>query len=159
MKRLIENYTFNPATKQIIITDNENITQEKMLLITNMADGVIIYNFADNNTRGTIQSNIITLNYDTTTMDSSDKLQIWVEDTNPLIVTLSNYLNIIKHAVGRLSFDPSSQLRTATSGSLASVTTVSTANVGFGDIGKPITSTMVINQAYNVANSKNFIRG
>lgn len=158
MKRLIENYTFNPATKQIIITDSENIAQEKMLLITNMTDGVIIYNFADNNMRGTIQNNIITLNYDTTTMNDSDKLQIWVEDINPLIVTLSNYLNIIKHAVGKLSFDPSNQLRTVTTGSLSTVTTVTTANAGLGDLGKPITSTMVINQAYNVANSKNFIR-
>ena len=126
MKRLIENYTFNSATKQIILIDNENITQEKLLLITNMTDGVIIYNFADNNMRGTIQNNIITLNYDTTTMDSSDKLQIWVEDTNPLMVTLSNYLNIIKHAVGKLSFDTSNQLRTATTGSLSTVSTVST---------------------------------
>ena len=155
MKRLIENYTFNSATKQIILIDNENITQEKLLLITNMTDGVIIYNFADNNMRGTIQNNIITLNYDTTTMDSSDKLQIWVEDTNPLMVTLSNYLNIIKHAVGKLSFDTSNQLRTVVS-TVSTVSAVSTA--GFGDLGKPITSTMVINQAYNVANSKNFVR-
>ena len=85
MKRLIENYTFNSATKQVILFDSENITQEKLLLVTNMTDGVIIYNFADNNIRGTIQGNIITLNYDTTSMSDTDKLQIWVEDTNPLI--------------------------------------------------------------------------
>ena len=41
MKKLIENYTFNAATKQIIITDSQNITQEKLLLITNMTDGII----------------------------------------------------------------------------------------------------------------------
>lgn len=158
MKRLIENYTFNSATKQIILIDNENITQEKLLLITNMTDGVIIYNFADNNMRGTIQNNIITLNYDTTTMDSSDKLQIWVEDTNPLMVTLSNYLNIIKHAVGKLSFDASNQLRIVTTGSLGTVSTVTTANAGFGDIGKPTTGILTINQACNVSVSKNFVR-
>lgn len=161
MKRLIENYTFNAATKQIIIIDSENIPQEKLLLITNMTDGIIIYNFADNASRGVIQNNIITLNYDTTSMSDTDKLQIWVEDTSPLLVTLSNFLNIIRHAVGKLSFDTSNQLRTATTGSLSTVSTVSTvttANAGFGDLGKPITSTMVINQAYNVANSKNFVR-
>lgn len=161
MKRLIENYTFNPVTKQIILTDSENITQEKLLLITNMTDGVIIYNFADSNTKGSIQGNIITLNYDTASMSDTDKLQIWVEDTSPLLVTLSNFLNIIRHAVGKLSFDTSNQLRVATAllgGSLSTVTTVTTANAGLGDLGKPITSTMVINQAYNVANSKNFIR-
>lgn len=165
MKRLIENYTFNPTTKQIIIIDSENIPQEKLLLITNMTDGIIIYNFADNNARGSIQGNIITLNYDTTSMSDTDKLQIWVEDTNPLMVSLCNCLNVVKHAVGKLSFDTSNQLRATVGGSLSSVTTVTTvtncttANAGFGDIGKPLTSTLVINQAYNTANSKNFVRG
>ena len=159
MKRLIENYTFNSATKQIIIIDSENIPQEKLLLITNMTDGIIIYNFADNASRGTIQGNIITLNYDTTSMSDTDKLQIWVEDTSPLLGTLSNFLNIIRHAVGKLSFDTSNQLRVNVVGSLSTVTTCTTANAGFGDLGKPITSTTVVNQAYNVANSKNFIRG
>lgn len=159
MKRLIENYTFNPTTKQIIIIDSENIPQEKLLLITNMTDGIIIYNFADNASRGTIQGNIITLNYDTTSMSDTDKLQIWVEDTSPLLVTLSNFLNIIRHAVGKLSFDTSNQLRATVGGSLSTVSTCNTANVGLGDLGKPITSTTVVNQAYNVANSKNFIRG
>ena len=162
MKRLIENYTFNSATKQIILIDSENIPQEKLLLITNMTDGIIIYNFADNASRGAIQNNIITLNYDTTSMSDTDKLQIWVEDTSPLLVTLSNFLNIIRHAVGKLSFDTSNQLRAIVGGSLSTVTTVTnctTANAGLGDLGKPITSTTVVNQAYNVANSKNFIRG
>ena len=162
MKRLIENYTFNSATKQIILIDPENIPQEKLLLITNMTDGVIIYNFADNASRGAIQNNIITLNYDTTSMSDTDKLQIWVEDTSPLLVTLSNFLNIIRHAVGKLSFDTSNQLRATVGGSLSTVSTVLnciTANAGLGDLGKPLTSTLVINQAYNNGNSKNFIRG
>ena len=156
MKRLIENYTFNPTTKQIIIIDSENIPQEKLLLITNMTDGIIIYNFADNNARGSIQGNIITLNYDTTSMSDTDKLQIWAEDTNPLMVSLCNCLNVVKHAVGRLSYDTSNQLRATVVGSLSTVTT---ANIGLGDLGKPLTSTLVINQAYNNGNSKNFIRG
>lgn len=159
MKRLIENYTFNSATKQIILIDPENIPQEKLLLITNMTDGIIIYNFADNTSRGTIQGNIITLNYDTTSMSDTDKLQIWVEDTSPLLVTLSNFLNIIRHAVG-VSFWPFKPIKgKSVGGSLSTVTTVYTTNIGFGDIGKPSTSTLVINQAYNIANSKNFIRG
>ena len=128
------------------------------MVITNVTDGVIIYNFADSNLTGSIIGNIITLSYDNTPMSDTDILQIWVEDTNPLLVTLSNFLNIIRHAVGKLSFDTSNQLRIAATGSLSTVSTVTTANAGFGDLGKPITSTMVINQAYNVANSKNFVR-
>ena len=161
MKKLIENYTFDASAKTITILCDCNFTLDKLLVITNVTDGVIIYNFADSNLTGSITGNIITLSYDTTPMSDTDILQIWVEDTNPLLVTLSNFLNIIRHAVGKLSFDTSNQLRTATTGSLSTVSTVSTvttANAGFGDLGKPITSTMVINQAYNVANSKNFVR-
>ena len=158
MKKLIENYTFDASAKTITILCDCNFTLDKLLVITNVTDGVIIYNFADSNLTGSITGNIITLSYDTTPMSDTDILQIWVEDTNPLLVTLSNFLNIIRHAVGKLSFDTSNQLRIATTGSLSTVSTVTTANAGFGDLGKPITSTMVINQAYNVANSKNFVR-
>ena len=158
MKKLIENYTFDASAKTITILCDCNFTLDKLLVITNVTDGVIIYNFADSNLTGSIIGNIITLSYDTTPMSDTDILQIWVEDTNPLLVTLSNFLNIIRHAVGKLSFDTSNQLRIATTGSLSTVSTVTTANAGFGDLGKPITSTMVINQAYNVANSKNFVR-
>ena len=158
MKKLIENYTFDASAKTITILCDCNFTLDKLLVITNVTDGVIIYNFADSNLTGSITGNIITLSYDTTSMSDTDILQIWVEDTNPLLVTLSNFLNIIRHAVGKLSFDTSNQLRIATTGSLSTVSTVTTANAGFGDLGKPITSTMVINQAYNVANSKNFVR-
>lgn len=135
MKRLIENYTFNPTTKQIIIIDSENIPQEKLLLITNMTDGIIIYNFADNNARGSIQGNIITLNYDTTSMSDTDKLQIWVEDINPLMIALCNYISIIKHAIGKLSFDGSSQVRAVVSSlpTLQTVTTVQTCANSVGD--------------------------
>ena len=159
MKKLIENYTFDASAKTITILCDCNFTLDKLLVITNVTDGVIIYNFADNNLTGSITGNIITLSYDTTPMSDTDILQIWVEDTNPLLVTLSNFLNIIRNAVGKLSFDQTNQLRTNTTVSaVSSVTTVTTANAGFGDLGKPITSTMVINQAYNVANSKNFVR-
>ena len=159
MKKLIENYTFDASAKTITILCDCNFTLDKLLVITNVTDGVIIYNFADSNLTGSITGNIITLSYDTTSMSDTDILQIWVEDTNPLLVTLSNFLNIIRNAVGKLSFDQTNQLRTNTTVStVSSVTTVTTANAGFGDLGKPITSTMVINQAYNVANSKNFVR-
>ena len=169
MKRLIENYTFNAATKQIIITDSENITQEKLLLITNMTDGIIIFNFADGASRGNILGNIITLNYDTTSMSDTDKLQIWVEDTNPLFVTLTTCLACIKNVVSRFTFDISNQLRTTvvgtvgiSSGTVTTVTTVGTVttdNIGIGDMGKPATAILKSQEAFQGTIGKNFIRG
>ena len=168
MKKLIENYTFNAATKQIIITDSQNITQEKLLLITNMTDGIIIFNFADSATKGSILGNIITLNYDTTSMSDTDKLQIWVEDTNPLFVTLTTCLACIKNVVSRFTFDVSNQLRativgavTVSSGTVTTVgtvTTMTTGNIGIGDMGKPATAILKSQEVFQGTIGKNFIR-
>ena len=165
MKRLIENYTFNPTTKQIIITDSQNITQEKLLLITNMTDGIIIFNFADSDAKGSIVGNIITLNYDTAAMSDTDKLQIWVEDTNPLFVTLTTCLACIKNTISRLTFDVSNQLRASvigtvgiSSGTVTTVGTVTTGNIGIGDMGKPATAILKSQEAFQNTIGKNFIR-
>ena len=169
MKRLIENYTFNSATKQIIIIDNENIIQEKLLLITNMTDGIIIYNFADNATRGSIVGNIITLNYDTTSMSDADKLQIWIEDTSPLMVTITTCISCIKNVISKFTFDVSNQLRATVAGTVAvstlptlstvtTVGTLNTGNMGLGDLGKPSTTILVASQAFQITNGKNLVR-
>ena len=165
MRRLIENYTFNSATKQIIIIDSENIPQEKLLLITNMTDGIIIYNFADSETRGNVSGNIITLNYNTTSMSDADKLQIWVENTNPLMVILATCISCIKNTVSRFSFDVTNQLRTAVTGSVSvssgtvtTVTTMATGNIGYGDMGKPATAILKSEEAFHGTVGKNLIR-
>ena len=166
MKRLIENYTFNPATRQVIIIDNENITHEKLLLITNMADGDIIFNFADNLKKGSILGNIITLNYDTTSMSTDDKLQIWVENTNPMFVTLTTCLACIKNVISRISYDGSNQLRATVvgtvnvgSGTISTVQSMTTGNIGIGDMGKPATAILKSQEAFQGTVGKNFIRG
>ena len=46
MKKLIENYTFDASAKTITILCDCNFTLDKLLVITNVTDGVIIYNFA-----------------------------------------------------------------------------------------------------------------
>ena len=38
-------YTFNPSTKTIVIP--RVVQEERLLLITNITKGVVIYNFAD----------------------------------------------------------------------------------------------------------------
>ena len=163
MKRLIENYTFNPVTRQVIIIDNENITHEKLLLITNMADGDIIFNFADNLKKGSILGNIITLNYDTTSMSTDDKLQIWVENTNPMFVTLTTCLACIKNVISRISYDASNQLRATVVGTVnVGGGTVNVGNgtisIGIGDMGKPATAILKSQEAFQGTVGKNFIR-
>jgi hypothetical protein len=80
MKKLITNYTFNSATRQIALSDYTSIDLDGVLLVTNVTDNVIVYNFADPALGGTVSSNVLTLTYDTTSMSNSDALQIFYDD-------------------------------------------------------------------------------
>jgi hypothetical protein len=80
-------YTFTPSTKTIVIP--RYIAQERLALITNVTTGKVIYNFSDPSLKATSYSSVVTgatglttivLNYSTTTMSSTDKLQIVVDE-------------------------------------------------------------------------------
>lgn len=79
MKTLAKNYTFNPATRQITLSNTPTLKLEQILVITNVTDNIIIYNFAVPSLGGTIAANVLTLFYDTTAMSAGDALQIWLD--------------------------------------------------------------------------------
>lgn len=87
MKTLIKTYTFNPATRQITISGYAGLTLEQFLLITNVIDNIIIYNFANPLLGGTFSSNVLTLDYDTTAMSAGDALQIFADIDQPTPIT------------------------------------------------------------------------
>ena len=83
MKKLIENYTFDKTAKTVTFTDYSvanPISLENILLVTNVTDNVIIYNFADPAFGGTVADNVLTLTFNTAAMSNSDKLQIFYDD-------------------------------------------------------------------------------
>jgi hypothetical protein len=80
MKTLIENYAFNAATRQVTFTDYSTISAERILLITNVTDGIVVYQFNLLAKLGAIAGNVLTLTFDTTAMSNSDKLQIFYDD-------------------------------------------------------------------------------
>lgn len=80
MKTLVTNYTFLASTKQITFTDYPSLVLDQILLITNVTDNAIVYNFADPTAGGTLAGNVLTLLYDTTSMSDSDRLQIFIDD-------------------------------------------------------------------------------
>lgn len=80
---------------------------------------------------------------------------------------LANDLSIksLMQKFGRFSFDSTSQLRTVTSGSVSvssgtvtTCTTVTTANMSIGDIGKPATVILQSAQLFYGTVGANFIR-
>jgi hypothetical protein len=90
MKVLVKNYGFNASLKSVTFNDYNNIKLDQILLITNVTQNIIIYNFAKLELGGTVTSNYITLNYDTTSMSNTDRLQIFIEaPTDSLTTTYS----------------------------------------------------------------------
>lgn len=69
-------YAFNAAWKTITFSWLGNVMIEQVRLITNVTDWVIIYNFASAAKKGVMSNNVLTLDYDTTTMSDTDSLQI-----------------------------------------------------------------------------------
>ena len=81
MKKQITNYTFDKTAKTITFNDYTNIRLDSVLLITDVTNNKIIYNFANHALGGSVYWNVLYLTYDTTTMDNSDELQIFYDDT------------------------------------------------------------------------------
>lgn len=79
MKTLITGYSFNATGKQVSFTDYSQVNLESVLLITNVSTNQIIYNFADPLAGGSVFGNVVTLDYNTSGMNNSDKLQIYYD--------------------------------------------------------------------------------
>jgi len=80
-------YTFTPSTKTVVIP--RAVPRERLILITNVTTNQVIYNFSDTNLKATsytvssssgTNTTTVVLNYDTTGMSSTDKLQIIVDE-------------------------------------------------------------------------------
>lgn len=104
MKVLFQDYTFNAATKKVTFNTTETVALEQILLITNVTDNIIIYNFADPLKGGTILNNVLTLVYDTTTMSNTDSLQIFLDlkgtpSTEATAVAINETLKLLRRLV------------------------------------------------------------
>lgn len=74
-------YTFDPIAKTITFSNlAQSLTLANILLITNTTANTIIYNFADPTTGAvSFNNNVLTLDYNTASMNASDVLQIYVD--------------------------------------------------------------------------------
>jgi hypothetical protein len=80
MKKRLTSYTFDASEQTVTHADFSDITLEGIQMIINTTDQIIIYNFADTAKGGTLSTDTLTLEYDTTSMSDTDKLMILVED-------------------------------------------------------------------------------
>lgn len=127
MKILFENYSFNPLAKTVTLNTTNTVTLEQLLIITNVSTNTIVYNFADPSTGGTISNNILTLDYNTTGMSSTDKLQIFLDNTlTPASEESIQYLKKIAQLVAPLSTQDSLQRLRVNVEATANIATIST---------------------------------
>lgn len=96
-------YTFNPATRTIVIP--AFLLEERLMLITNVTTGTVIYNFADPTLGFTSWSYIgdptnpktqVVLEYNTASMSSTDLLQIMVDEFNEQITYSDTLLDAVE---------------------------------------------------------------
>jgi hypothetical protein len=109
MKTLIEDYSFNKATKQITFTGRTKpAVLEEILLITNVTTGDILYSFADKLRGGSLAGNVLTLVFDTTNMSNTDRLQIFIDsderqdDVIMMMASLLKAVNFSRDAADRM---------------------------------------------------------
>jgi hypothetical protein len=120
MKKLIEKYVFDPAQKNVVFNDYENIELERVLLITNVTKNIIIYNFA-NPLAGAqvLNNNILHLQYDTSTMSNTDKLQIYYDiDTEASTEDTQKDIHELLYSLYSVTKDLSTILLTISNGSV-----------------------------------------
>lgn len=77
--KIVKNYTFNAVAKTVTSTDFSSI--EIILSILNVTTGDIIYLPNNPNKGGTLSNGVLTLDYNTTSMSNTDKLQIIIENS------------------------------------------------------------------------------
>ena len=115
-KTILETYyTFTPSTRTIVIP--RPIPKERLVLITDVTTNQVLFNFSDPNLTttsyviatsadGSTTSTTITLNYNTSSLSSTDKLQIVIDEYDEKFSPSESYL------------DPINKLRVSTPQSL-----------------------------------------
>lgn len=102
MRRLLERheYSFAPLSQKVIF--HLPVTLPQILLITNLADQVLIYQFNHQGKGGTLVGQELTLEYNTTGMEPSDQIQIFFEPfdtpTEALLTRIAATLDRIEAA-------------------------------------------------------------
>jgi hypothetical protein len=82
-------YAFSAGNQRIdiVLPNNQALKLERILLVTNVTSNVIIYNFANPSLGGYTDTNKLFVTYDTTSMNDTDRLQIWYYAEDALQVT------------------------------------------------------------------------
>jgi len=94
----IGNYVFNAAAGTITFSGLPPFALEQILLITDVNLNIIIYNFANPATNGgTLVGNVLTLDYNTSALSSTDPLQIYMDLPTTAPSDTANAFDAVTH--------------------------------------------------------------
>jgi len=80
MKIHIVDYIFSASAGTVTFTDYTSISLNSILLIVDVTQNVIIYNFGQAGYGGTVSGNVLTLAYNTNSLSNNDSLLIYYDD-------------------------------------------------------------------------------
>lgn len=104
MKQRLTSYTFDASEKTITAAQFSDVGLAGIQLIVNVTDQIIIYNFVDTAKGGTLATDTLTLDHNTTTMSDSDELMILVDDgVQSVAVTSATLATSAKQDTGNTS--------------------------------------------------------
>lgn len=86
MKKLLTGWLFDTDKGAITFIDYSSIRIESVLLIINTTKNVVMYNWCDGKLSGTVLGNILTVDYDTKRMSNQDRLQIYYDTSDDILI-------------------------------------------------------------------------
>jgi hypothetical protein len=150
-KKLITSYTFTPGVSGAgTITIAGTYALEQFLLITNVTNNIVIYEFDINTLGGTVSAGggntTLTLTYDTSGMSSGDRLQLFIDDGQNPTVLVNNSTS------SPVPVGPAAQLNVTGSGAALNAELFSVACDAYRSVCVQINGTFVGTIQFQVSN-------
>jgi hypothetical protein len=81
IKQLVKNYSFDKAAKTVTFTDFVAIRLDRVLLVTDVTNNTVIYQFNSSALGGTANTNVLSLTFNTNTsaFNNTDSLQVFYD--------------------------------------------------------------------------------
>lgn len=96
-KQLITNLTFDASEKKVTFSDFTTIELDRIFLVINKLDTTIMYNLGVPGLSGTVATNVLTLEFDSTSMEDGDSIIAFYSDPTGLegrdVVTYTEYVS------------------------------------------------------------------
>jgi len=88
----VNNYVFDKTARTVTFSDfgGASLRLDSILIVANVTSNIFIFNPVVTGLGGTVASNVLTFEYDSSTMQNTDKLLIYYDDAASTLVSVTN---------------------------------------------------------------------